>query len=295
MTNKIDSTLEYLKEIFKITELQKKRRPEYSYFFRGESQDYQETSCQPGVFRYPNIIKNEHTIYKEFITLNPEEFYNDKLTIDKLTRMQHYSLPTRLLDITANALLGLFFAVVKEDKNNDAIVYALSVPNKIIKFYDSDTVSLISNLAKREKFDFPAGFDKKLEDLSIDSEKIRYLSDFNKIESIKFLLHNIKDEKPYFQNAIHPEHINSIVCIRPLQNNKRIIRQQGMFLLFGNNIKDKYKPASLEDNGIIKYKIIIDKNSKAEIRKNLELLGLTKAVVYPDMQNVAEYLTEKYK
>jgi hypothetical protein len=295
MSKKIKNLEEYLEEIFRISEVQKKRRPECSNFFRGESQDYKETSCQPGVFRFPSIIKNEHTIYKEFITRNPDEFYKDKLTIDKLTRMQHYRLPTRLLDVSANALLGLFFAVEKEDKNNDALVYVISVPNKIIKFYDSDTLSVISNLAKREKFDFPTGFNKKLEDFRIDSEKIRYLSDFNKIESIKFLLHNIKDEKPYFQNAIHPEHINSIVCVKPLQNNKRIIRQQGMFLLFGNNIKDKYKPASLEDNGIIKDKIIIDKNSKAEIKNNLELIGLTKAVVYPDMQNVAEYLTEKYK
>ncbi|MFO7735348.1 MAG: hypothetical protein R6W70_03920, partial [bacterium] len=145
-----------------------------------------------------------------------------------------------------------------------------------------------------EKFRFPRGFEKKAEKISNEQEKNRYLDKFNKEKHIKYLLHEIKDEKPYFKDEIWPEHLYSIVCVKPKQNNKRIIRQQGMFLLFGNNRQDPYKPAELRDSGIEKEMIRIDKRSKKRIIEELELTGINKATVYPDLQNVTDYIKNKY-
>lgn len=282
MSKKVSSIVEFLNEIFKISEGAEVKSGEMVAYYRGESKDHGLTKCQPGIFRFENTIKNEHNIFKEFITLNPEEFSHDKLTIDKLTRMQHYTLPTRLLDITTNALLGLYFACENKDKHSDAVVYVLLVPNEKIKYNDSDTISVISNMVKRDKFDLPL-------------RNSNSLNKFNEEKDIKFLLHDIKDEKPYFKDKIVPEHLYSIICVKPLQNNKRIIRQQGMFLLFGNEKNEKYKPAKMSDSGIEVQKIVINGQFKSQIIKNLEATGMTKAVVYPDMQTVAEYLGEKYK
>ncbi len=285
MNKKIYSISDFVNEIFRISKRNKNESNDI--FFRGESKDYGETSCIPGIFRVPNWIKNEHKLFYDTIRHNPDLLINKRLTIEKLTIMQHYGLPTRLLDLTSNALAALYMAISKynSDSNrikNDAIVYVLTIPNGIIKYFDSDSVSVIANLVKREKFDFPIKYEK-------NKKK------FNEQKDIKYLLHSIKDEKPYFKDEIVPEHLYSIRCVLPTKNNSRILLQQGSFLLFGNDKNDKFKPAKLSDSEIKREKIIIDKNSIKEIIKKLEYVGISMLNMFPDIQSVSEYLKNKYK
>jgi hypothetical protein len=67
-------------------------------------------------------------MFREYILRNPNEFEHEKTTFEKLVKMQHYSLPTRLLDITSNALVGLFFAVQKNN-NCDGELIIFGVPD----------------------------------------------------------------------------------------------------------------------------------------------------------------------
>ena len=43
--------------------------------------------------------------------------------------MQHYGLPTRILDITANTLVALYFAV-SENEDKDGVVYLFNKKRK---------------------------------------------------------------------------------------------------------------------------------------------------------------------
>lgn len=280
---------EYLKIVF---EQQRQHDGDFLVCYRGESEDFDKTSCIPSLYRNQKHVENEHRLFKESIILNCDEFLNDKLTINKLTRMQHYSLPTRLLDVTTNALLGLYFACEKVEKEKDSVVTVFFIPKEKFKYYDSDTVSVISNLAKREKFDFPAGFDKKTNEIGIESEKTKYLDKFNQKKEILYLLHDIKDEKPYFKDKIVPEHLYSVVCVQPLLNNNRIRNQQGLMLVFGIDQTNKYKPAK---HGFKTEKIHINGKFKSKIKNQLEMLGVTQAFVYPDIEKVSIHLKEKYK
>jgi hypothetical protein len=69
---------------------------------------------------------------------------------DKLVRMQHFGLPTRLLDVSRNAMVALFFATDPgpvNSKPSDGLVTAFAIPPELEKYYDSDSVSCIANLA----------------------------------------------------------------------------------------------------------------------------------------------------
>ncbi|WP_346764431.1 FRG domain-containing protein [Acinetobacter sp. SA01] len=136
-------------EILKLLNNYKYKRDTDAIFFRGHSnKDYE---LVPYVYR-DNIIKNEHIIFKELLLRCPQDFEYCQTTFEFLVKMQHYSLPTRLLDITTNPLIALYFACQSKSKS-DAELIIFKVPKSDIKYYDSDTVSILSNLS-RVPFDF---------------------------------------------------------------------------------------------------------------------------------------------
>ena len=80
-------------------------------YYRGHS-DKKKYKLEPSLFRKDEdgnylYLENEHILYRELIVSNSADFSTDEYTIDSLVRMQHYSLPTRLLDITSNPLIAL--------------------------------------------------------------------------------------------------------------------------------------------------------------------------------------------
>lgn len=256
---------------------------DYIYFFRGHS-DSVAYKIEPSIFREESWIKNENKMFREIIIKCPNDFTQSMSTFEKLVKMQHYSLPTRLLDITENPLVALYFAC-KSTPNEDGEVIIFKIPKSEIKYYGSDTVSVVANIAKRP------------ESFTISKIKSLKIQEFNQNNEIKLLLHEIKEEKPYFESKINPEHLNSVICVKPKLNNPRVIRQDGAFLLFGMNDLKTKKPDIpnkylLTGNSI---KIIINKNGKAKLMKQLSSIGITDAKMFPEIDSVATYIKSSFK
>ena len=217
----------------------------------------------------------------------------------------------------------------------DGIVYLFSIPEDKVKHYDSDTVSVLANLAKCK--------------ISEQCSACLSVEDFNEQPDIKFLLHQIKGEKPHFLPRIQPLDLSNLFFVKAKNGNQRIANQMGAFLIFGLGVKQEKvgddTPLDLsnlffvkakngnqrianqmraflifglgvkqvkvgDDTGEtslltkskhmevpvewIKKKLIIPKDKKPDILKELALLGITESYIYPGMEQYAKELKKRY-
>ena len=71
--------------------------------YRGHS-NRNKYKLEPYVLREQRYRSAEHSILRELVASHPAEFANDHTTLEQLARVQHYQLPTRLLDLSWNPL-----------------------------------------------------------------------------------------------------------------------------------------------------------------------------------------------
>lgn len=243
--------------------------------YRGHS-DRRNYRLVPSLLRERRYTDAEHTILRELVSTHPAEFAADSTTLEQLVRVQHYSLPTRLLDVTWNPLVGLYFAA----KNGDgppAEVVVFRVKKNIVKFYDSDTASCIANLAHLStneknsiKFDL-AG------------------EEFNTQSAVDRLLQFIRFEKPYFRPGIDPSHLQTAIVVKPKLNNRRILAQSGAFLLCGLSVDLETTPPQ----GILVERININGNKKSAIRTELDRMAINDSTMFPEIEKAALYIKGK--
>ncbi|MGX9457841.1 FRG domain-containing protein [Photobacterium damselae subsp. damselae] len=298
-SRKIGAVSTFVTEIAKI-----KPRKGYSLFFRGQTKEsYQPI---PSVFRNTEpkdknsalFSEREHIMFEQLVASCPNDFLSCQSAFDHLVKMQHYGLPTRLLDITSNPLVALYFASNahsgrgKDSADGEVIIY--EIKDEDIKFHGSDTVSVISNLARMdEQFVYPnAKKEKRTEEES---------------KMVGKLLHSIYAEKPYFKDVIVPEHISSIQAVKPKLDNPRVIRQSGAFLIFGmgdrkvtpsKEIYDLYKDVDVSSSYFTQteergYVLKINAEEKTKIIQSLDGLGISKATLFPEIDEVAQHLKEQ--
>lgn len=383
---RISSVSEFIEKI-----VQRDKEAGTETFYRGHA--YKGWKLLPSIFRTPNGVEKEHLLFYDMEAHEPQSFSECKSTLDYLVQMQHYGLPTRLLDMTMNPLVALYFAcqsvgdvnagisagmwvaekhaldVIQNDprakeftqgevnlvqtiaymagafaggssaivscaeggpievrsegstdspilsivnsvaescakvaaeegakaRAKDGVVYLFSVPEDKVKHYDSDTVSVLTNLAKC----------KISEQCSASTPSVE---DFNKQPDIARLCEQIKVEKPHFLPSIQPDTLSSLIFVKAKNGNQRIANQMGAFLLFGLGVKQTKASGSDGEVNLltksehmevpaewIKKKLIIPKECKADILRELALLGITDSYIYPGMEQYAKELKRKYE
>lgn len=272
----IDGIDKYMKAILSL-------KPTGKMFYRGQ------TSLNywiiPSVFREENHRLHEAQLYQELIVRCPSSFEHCKSHLDYLVQMQHYGLPTRLLDITTNPLVALYFAACESDGSKDGEVILFDISEEYLKYERSDTVSILSCLPL-----FSFAEQQRLLKLSRNIE----LDDFNQDESVLRLLHEIKTDKPAFVNRINPSDICKNLVVTPSMKNSRIAKQSGAFVVCG--LSDDINEASLE---LFRYrslkgkKLLLIIQNKQHILNELRTLDVHRATLFPEIDSVASYLKKE--
>jgi hypothetical protein len=280
----IASLAEYIEQCFLYRDEDLKG---HTLFFRGVNRIYPEVTRHIPSIYYPafSYIENEDIIFKDVLAQFPDEMLKQQTTVEKLILMQHVGFPTRLLDISKNPLISLFFSCYAEYNSdpsfdNDGIVYVFLVPDREIRYCDSNTVSITANLAK-----CPYTF-------SINGTGSFSMAEFNNTGDILLLLDGIREEKPHFRPCIRPRDINTVVCLHPRMNNARIVRQDGYFFIFGLD-NEKSRCAKLNPTWM-KEPMIVAKDAKRRILRELDRLNIDEEFVYPDYAHSSLYKQRRY-
>lgn len=249
-------------------------------FFRGHADP--NYTLRPSIMRSIKLQKNESRLYNDLLIECPDDFEKCYTHLEKLVKMQHYGLPTRLLDITRNLLVALYFACESHQDSFGELILISAKPQEI-KYPQSDTVSILASL--------PAfSSEKQQEFLQLAEDPYMSNEDFN--NSVGRLIHEVRLEKPAFQSEISKEDLLTSYIVYALKNNNRIVKQDGAFILCGlsDNIgalesfryKEKQK----------KVVVLVDKKKK--ILEELKSYSINRASLFPEIECVAEYLKDLY-
>lgn len=116
------------------------------YFFRGESTDFGDTKNMASGYRW---IRDNNRRFLDLIHMRHEYFrevgahINAQDKSNFIAYAQHHGLPTELLDITANPLVALYFAVSKNPDEN-GFVYLFD--NNLYSLKERDKSQFILDL-----------------------------------------------------------------------------------------------------------------------------------------------------
>lgn len=286
----IDSVSSFIENIKQVKEKKEsKDGTSTELYFRGQETEFWD--IEPSIFR-DDMLSIEHKLMQIPLQKSPTEFRDLNSMFDIMTKYQHYGMCTRLLDLTTNPLVALYFACKKhglEKYVTEDNVEVEKEPYGVIyytdKYYPSQStdleIQIVSALA------------------SYDLEKENTLSDvLEKLCHDQIIDKETKDNwiKKYKEFVVI---VQNNYMVMPTYTNERLRKQSGVFLLI--SLFSFNKEIEVEKSIISKAKgklkeefseecFYISGDSKETILKELDLYNINEATLFPELEHQLSYI-----
>lgn len=255
--NSIENYNEILKRYQGIPEL----------YYRGQSEEYK--AMPPSIARRVGYAVNESKIYQEAISLGAVELEGLTSPLEKLSKLQHYGIPTRLVDVTIDPLIALYFAVEDVDSKFPGNVYIYDLKGYAA---DSTEIKVLSILPT-------------IENLSSDNIASKYQKQFNEV-----ITHD--EVRRIVNSPVILQYSNALQ-----KSNPRLHNQKGTFLICGNELSGDTITGKLKslDTYAPTLVIRIPYEYKRAIKQELDnRYKINRMSIYPELPSVAKYIEAKY-
>lgn len=216
----------------------------------------QSWSLAPGIFREQHYRISESSYMSRFQNKAPSRHSSVPSPNDRaswLFLMQHYRLPTRLLDWTESPLLAAYFAAEE-------------------------------NLAHRHYPDVIRDSDGAIFAL------YPYELNNSQIGKSALLLPEDPDAKPLIDGAFASESDKDsrVIALRPAEVDLRLMVQLSVFTLHGDALEIDQLPDA--ENFLLRY--TVPSGAKATLRDQLKHLGIRQSTIFPDLEHLASEVAE---
>lgn len=261
--------------------------------FRGQAN--LEWAPLPAAFRTRDDFLNEHFYIREYERQMPDEC-SGKNGVEILIDAQHFGIPTRLLDVTSNALVALYFACGEaetEDEDgkvrpSDGAVIQFQ-PAGIFMYYDPSCVAQAEYVRRyKDGIHFPDSWREGL------IEAVRQSDGRFSCNACSVVEHMLSERVRSF-------------FILPKYSNDRIVSQQGAFLLCSTPFVKRRDPGYGEGvflypdeverdyEGLIDVRYVIPAEIKKDILDQLDSIGVNEARLFPDTEHRAKSIVSSIR
>lgn len=261
---------------------QSRRRPLEPHVFRKITSDASEEE------RTQFKVYDETNLYEHLKLRVPQYHQTYRSAFDWLCLMQHYSLPTRLLDWSESILPALYFAV-KDHPEKDGEIVVLNARRLNGSIKKRPTICTSNNSGVVIRAEMAA---------TRSARSLRVQGSI--LEAAREMDIDLDAEGKWIESFISP------IAVFPSRLNDRMIFQASVFTLHGGKvyiegIEEYYKddiipsPISLEeiDEKIdILKRYVIPSREKSEIRENLFVLGIHEGTLFPEVDHQSVYLQQ---
>ena len=255
-------------------------------YFRGQEADI--WNIEPSIFR-DDMLSIEHKLMQIPLQKVPMEFRGFNTMFDIMTKYQHYGMCTRLLDLTTNPLVALYFACKSHDQAEKGVIEKkpCGVVYYTDKFYPTQStdseIQIVSALASY--------------DLNKENTLIKILE---KLQNDGIIDNKTKERgltKDYFKEFIKIVQCNYMVM--PTYTNERLKKQNGVFLLaslFSFNENDEISKSIIsKSKGNLNQcfnetYFYISSENKEDILKELDLYNINEATLFPELEHQLNYI-----